>query len=446
MFGYCFVLPYPSENRAVALSTFQATVHFDDSFRVRYRQKIQSTDMELQASTSTALFDSLRTPSNNSNVIRIGGSISSVTTGLASVNSLESIPGNIENTSPPPPTSDPRNVRKTLLRVGYLGFCFSLLFTAFNVAQSWVTTLFPGYFGFISLCIVYITFGIGSILAPFINRRIILKLLVRLTGDRTRALAKVEKVSMAIGAGLYGLFILSIALQVPWLIILASALTGLGAGMLWVSEGVWLTKQVQAAAPSRSTYSKKSLRADPRPVKSAPESAPRAIDTQESGPSAPAESKSIVGTATGIFFTLFNLNGLFGNAVVLAILRCGLSSNVMIWSMFGICAVGICLFSFVPESPLDASMSASEDSEPVSVVEKLKDWYRVACLKESKLLTPYLLCNGINIAFNFGNFPTYISVVAARGDISDDGILMGFAFLLYGLGCLVGSILWGRLL
>ena len=58
------------------------------------------------------------------------------------------------SSSPPQP-----GAASLLWRVAFLGIAFSLLFTGYNVAQSFVTTLFPGAFGYIALGVIYFAYA-----------------------------------------------------------------------------------------------------------------------------------------------------------------------------------------------------------------------------------------------------------------------------------------------
>jgi hypothetical protein len=56
----------------------------------------------------------------------------------------------------------------TTLKVVYVATAFAVMFTASNVAQTFLTTLFPKY-GFYSFAIVYMAFAVSALLAPNIG-------------------------------------------------------------------------------------------------------------------------------------------------------------------------------------------------------------------------------------------------------------------------------------
>jgi hypothetical protein len=55
---------------------------------------------------------------------------------------------------------------RILRRIVYLGFAFAVIFTASNVVQSFLTTLYPDGPGFMSIAALQFAFAIGSLFAP----------------------------------------------------------------------------------------------------------------------------------------------------------------------------------------------------------------------------------------------------------------------------------------
>ncbi len=110
-------------------------------------------------------------------------------------------------------------------RVAYLGFCFLAIFVGFLAPQGLLTVLFPNV-GFNVLAIIYYVFSLSALLAP---------LLSRLDVD--------PKWSMWVAA-LFGYFfwVGSMLTEKTWVIYMASALLGVAAGALWVSEGLYVTR------------------------------------------------------------------------------------------------------------------------------------------------------------------------------------------------------------
>ena len=276
--------------------------------------------------------------------------------------------------------------------MGYLGTAFCLVFTGFNVAQSYITTLFPGSFGFIILTIVYACFGFSSILlSPFIHRYL------------------TEKSSMALAGVPYCVFVVSLISGLEWFVIISSVLVGLGAGLLWVSQGVYLAKMIRA----------------------------HTAFLQKTTGTASLSNVGVVGKATGLFFC--NSNGLIGNAIAIAALASGAEFSAMIYIMFAICGLGGLMLFFSPNIP-------KSFTEPEPVADKSAasgGWRKFLSHTKTRLLTPYLICQGYNIAYNFGNFPTFVNHASAFQTQSVSTRNIAIIFLFYGVGSIIGSWVWG---
>ena len=103
-----------------------------------------------------------------------------------------------------------------------VGFCFQ--FAAYNTIQNYVTTLLPGSLGFTSLCVLYVAVCPSLLLAPAVCARL---------GDRC---------TLVVGSLCYAVWILSLLRpNQEWLVLLASAVIGFGAAILWVAQGSYLT-------------------------------------------------------------------------------------------------------------------------------------------------------------------------------------------------------------
>jgi hypothetical protein len=139
-------------------------------------------------------------------------------------------------------------------------------------------------------------------------------------------------------------------------------LKGLASGLLWISQGVWLSKSVNAVISPGS--------------------------------------EDIVGVATGIFFTVFNINGILGNIIGIILLGAGKSVSAMIWTMTGVAALGACSLSTIastPQSTIQSQVSSSKCGSPKvsltdAIIERLSEVKRVALLRETLYLAPYFFC------------------------------------------------------
>ena len=325
--------------------------------------------------------------------------------------------------------------RVLIKRVAYLGLSFSLVFTGFNACQAFVTTLFPGSFGFAILFVIYSTFAIGSLFAPLINHVV----------EEYAGSGRGETYTMAAAAMSYVLFILSIGIRNEPLVLVASTLKGLCSGLMWISQGCWLTKLLIA-------FRRQQHRAS--------------VDGQ-----GVVEASGIIGMATGVFFTIYNLNGIFGNALVLGLLQSGYSVVGMIFALSGVSALGAGMMAMAAKAPSSGTPPATNviqmksvatigTTETTNTVERTMSWASVsgrvrAMVRTARkpyvaYLTPYLFCQGVNMAYTFGNYPNFLTY-STQYELDEvntpetvDAIRIATAFLLYGFGSMVGSLLWGK--
>jgi MFS family permease len=260
--------------------------------------------------------------------------------------------------------------RQQIWWVTYLGLCFCLCFTAYNVAQSFLTTLYPRY-GFAAFFTVYMAFGIGSLFAP-----------------SATALIGV-KWSIVCGMSVYVLFILSINLQIPGLLLLMGALNGLGAGLMWITQGTWITLV--------------------------------------------SEHGGEIGFFTGLFFTITNVSGVIGNVAAMFILQVGLSTAFLIWIMVIVAAVAVLGTVFqqqVPHAPqkhVHPQTQLSTRQRLMQVAEQLKH-------RRMQLMLPYMVTQGIGVGVTFAVFPKLMPEE-----------YIPRAFLAYGITSCVGSFALGKL-
>ena len=116
-------------------------------------------------------------------------------------------------------------------RVAYLGLCFALLFTGFNVIESFLTTIFPGAFGYASFYAIYAAFAASSVFVASSSG----------DGDRCRSRRRSkqrEKWSIFAASLGYLAFLVAVCAQGPgWLVLCGSVCVGWSAGTLWNSQG-----------------------------------------------------------------------------------------------------------------------------------------------------------------------------------------------------------------
>ncbi|KJE89418.1 hypothetical protein CAOG_00889 [Capsaspora owczarzaki ATCC 30864] len=111
-----------------------------------------------------------------------------------------------------------------LFNVLWLSISFFVLFSAYNTLQNYVTSLLPGNLGNVSLAVLYCTVAASVFSAPFIVARF---------GERK---------TMVFGAACYVVFMISLIEIVYGVVVFCSMIIGFGAGILWVAEGSYLTK------------------------------------------------------------------------------------------------------------------------------------------------------------------------------------------------------------
>jgi hypothetical protein len=78
---------------------------------------------------------------------------------------------------------------------------------------------------------------------------------------------------------------------------------------------------------------------------------------------------------------------------------------------------------------------------------------RLTKQRKMLLLLPYFFCQGVNMAYTYGNYPTFLKYAAsqtatASSTIAVDSraaINISTGFLLYGIGSMIGSYIWGKL-
>ena len=127
-----------------------------------------------------------------------------------------------------------------------------------------------------------------------------------------------------------------------------------------------------------------------------------------------------------------NLNGVLGNSLAIFIFLIGLGTDAMIWAMFFIGAFGCGMMAFAdPLSDPPTSSSSPLKSTPPSqqkpgtITDAILDMWDVCTMKKSIVLAPTILLQGCNLAFVFGNYPKFV-----RGG---DPIEVAAVFLCFGM-------------
>ncbi|KAJ3020948.1 DUF895 domain membrane protein, partial [Thoreauomyces humboldtii] len=234
-------------------------------------------------------------------------------------------------------------VRGYTLKTVYLGLAFCLIFTAFNVAQAYITILYPTI-GTLTLATIYGFFALGSLVAPQV-------------GD-----ALGIKWAMAVGSVFFVVFIGCLETGADGIVLLSAAGVGMGSGTLWINQGVWLSR----------------------------------LSANTGG--------SMTGYFTGLFFTICNANGIVGNILAIILLEAGLSIDMMIWGMFVAGGIGCSMMVLV--DPMHSTVPIGNDTQPaMTFKDQLRSVRDVAKMKKSLVILPCIWLQGCNLAFMFGRLP-----------------------------------------
>ena len=110
-----------------------------------------------------------------------------------------------------------------LTNVVIMAAAFFFLFASYNTLQSYLSTTLPANLGFESLVVIYVFYCLCIPIAPVFCAR---------ANDRH---------IMVLGALSYSLFTASLISGIRSAILLASAVLGFGAALLWVAQGSFLT-------------------------------------------------------------------------------------------------------------------------------------------------------------------------------------------------------------
>ncbi|KAJ3371355.1 DUF895 domain membrane protein [Allomyces arbusculus] len=242
--------------------------------------------------------------------------------------------------------------RRATFQVIWLGIGFFLIFVAFNVAESMITTLYPSQ-GFNILAVIYASFTFGSMGASYLTPRVDVRILLVLSGAA------------------YAIFIAALTWGAVATFITA-AIGGISAGVLWIHQGALVT--VQAAA-----------------------------------------SNVPIGQLTAVFLVLFESTTIVGNLVSFALLRSGMSRSTVLAILSATAAVGAVWFAFL-RPPNNGILAVPDSGSDQSLAAKMRAMVRVARARPMAAALPLILWNGALTTLAFANVPTFIppSILASN--------------------------------
>ncbi|KAJ3353056.1 DUF895 domain membrane protein [Allomyces javanicus] len=294
-------------------------------------------------------------------------------------------------------------------KVTWLGACFLLLFISFNLAQSRITTLYPTH-GFYSLALIYAAFLVSSLVAPYLIPS-------KLASARW---------TFFFAAVPYVTFVLSVNLgAVPLLV--ASVLVGIGAGLLWLQQGIYVAQISQLGGGK-------------------------------------------IGRLTSTFLLILQLNMIIGNGLSYALEVSGAPVSTIIWVLTGVAsvsAIGLLGVHDLPSSgralsvdsqfapvpvavkssgsvgvgatPRVTSKSLPRDTlETTSLITRFRRVARAPCVV---YLHPLMAFNGAVNALIFGTLPLYVPRPAPGQPAPQVAIL----YAVYGTAAVLATPIWGRL-
>ena len=291
------------------------------------------------------------------------------------------------------------------------GCSFALIFTAYNTAQNYLTTLIGPSFGSANLALVYAGLIFSTPLVPALVPRL---------GVRY---------GLMIGGSGYVAFMLALfvySLSAGWasasLLAVSSWVNGMCGALLWSSQGSLV---ISASGDTRT--------------------------------------EELVPWQAGIFWSVFQLSAVFGNLLALLGFSQGGSTSMLFAIFAGLAVAGVALLATLPPAPT-AGLAAADSAESTSSSSDASDASSPAAaaavtaaaigtaatpcasaaarearamggfVVRARRLAPLLVLGGALMAYQFGTFPLHLERTA-----------VGLAFTLFGLAEVAGGVALGKL-
>eukprot|EP01113_Clastostelium_recurvatum_P035722 TRINITY_DN5010_c0_g1_i5.p1 TRINITY_DN5010_c0_g1~~TRINITY_DN5010_c0_g1_i5.p1 ORF type:complete len:415 (+),score=81.28 TRINITY_DN5010_c0_g1_i5:161-1405(+) len=257
----------------------------------------------------------------------------------------------------------PPNGRLNIVIMG-LGFLF--LFSGFNTTVNYLTSAIRSDIALASLSILYGTFALTNFISPVVVQKL---------GPR---------MSMVFSAGLYVLFILSAVHVIIPLYLVASALCGAGAAILWTAQGTLLTN---------------------------------------------SSTSSNIGFHSGLFFGIFQINSVVGPVAAIVFIAQNRSFSFIFFTFFIIACLGVLVLFFL--RPVPKKESTGTNPGVLSLVRGSVYLFRdprVLCMTLGVLYT------GGSAAFFSATFPGFMNKTT-----------VAIALMSFGFGEVAGSLISGKI-
>jgi MFS family permease len=227
-------------------------------------------------------------------------------------------------------------------------------------------TTFHEKAGFWSLCVLYIFFAFSNLISPVVVSRL---------GPR---------MGLFLGAIPYAIFVLAACFTSDAALIITAGVLGIGAAILWTAHGTFLT---QCAGNDMGFYS-------------------------------------------GVFFGIFQMNGILGSLIAASLLQVGLDQFWTFFILFVIAVIGVIMLCYL--LPIQThQVSSVEQTESLSMI--LRSTFAVLLDKRMILFIPISLFSGFSMSLYLGLIPPIIGVK-----------YLGWVLALFGVAEVLGSIIFGK--
>ena len=140
----------------------------------------------------------------------------------------------------------------------------------------------------------------------------------------------------------------------------------------------------------------------------------------------------------GVFYSLFNINMIFGNLISVIVLTTGASVQVMVWCMIGVSSLGTLLIFFFKYDPTIVE-NKNNEIENKNILTKTKDVF--LSFKQCDLIVLCMIYSSVGLNVTYQIIPRLILLTAN----TDKEIFNSVTYITYGVSAIMASFLWGKL-